>query len=357
MRSRFTLVVVAIVVLAIVGRMVTYSVRFTEAAVVATFGKADESDVVTSPGLRFRWPLVQRVTKYDTRARIVEARLETLQTADNRQIVAQAFLTWRVSDPLRFYQKFSGGGADPETHYAQAASTLQAMLRSAMAQISGFTLDELFSPGGQGGYRIADLERVILERLREEDAGGAGLASFGVEPLLVGVSQITLPQETTESVFERMNAARQRLAAEAESQGASKAAAIRAEADSAADRIRAFARRRAEEIRNQGDVEAQRWIAQLSEEPDLAVFLEQLELLKTFYARRATLIVPITMPGMSVFDPNLLTKLNNDNLPPFIAGSNAPQRAEQATAGASPYGNEQPAPQRPPAGGGEDPGS
>jgi len=315
---------VAIVVIAVVNVMVTYSVRFTEAAVVTTFGRADESDIVTKPGLRFRIPLVQRVTKYDTRARLVRATLETLQTADDRQIVAQTFLTWRVSNPLRFYQKFSGSGVRAADHYKQADDTLRAMLRSAMAEVSRFTLNDLLSET-DGADNIETLEQAILTRLQQSGESGVDLASYGVEPLLVGVSQITLPEETTEAVFSRMKATRERLAAEAESQGASRAAAIRAEADSAASRIRAFARRRAEEIRNEGEVEAQKWIAQLGKEPDLAVFLEQLELLKTFYARRATLIIPVTAPGMSVFDPNLLTKLNGKQLPPFIAsGGGAP---------------------------------
>ncbi|RMD66368.1 MAG: hypothetical protein D6824_01025 [Planctomycetota bacterium] len=337
MRSRLTLIVVAAAALAVVGFMVTYSVRFTETAVVATFGKADAGDVVKTPGLRFRIPLIQQVTKYDTRARLVRATLETLQTADNRQIVAQAFATWRVADPLKFYQKFSGAGVEAEDHYRQAEETIRAILRSAMAAASRFTLDELLQPGDNSA--VAQLEESMFAQLKSVGEGGANLASFGVEPLLVGVSEITLPEDTTESVFERMKASRERLAAEAESQGASQAAAIRAEAESAASRIRAFARRRAEEIRNQGDVEAQQWIAKLAQEPELAVFLDQLDLLRTFYARRATLIVPVTAPGMSVFDPNLLTRLNDKGLAPFVA--------DAGRSGRSPYANDRAQPASP----------
>jgi len=345
MRSRLTFIVVAAAALAVVGFMFTYSVRFTETAVVATFGKAGPDDVVDTPGLRFRVPLVQRVTKYDTRARLVRATLETLQTADNRQVVAQAFATWRVADPLKFYQKFSGAGVEAEDHYRQAEDAIRAILRSAMAEASRFTLDELLSPGAGA---LVQLEESMLARLRSAGEGGADLASFGVEPLLVGLSEITLPEDTTEAVFERMKASRERLAAEAESQGASQAAAIRAEADSAASRILAFARRRAEEIRNQGDVEAQQWIAKLAQEPELAVFLDQLELLKTFYARRATLIIPVTAPGMSVFDPNLLTRLNDKGLAPFVAGADdarAPYANEPAAAATTGRGAAEPAEQ------------
>src|SRR5690242_2525942 len=95
-----------------------YTVRFTETAVLTTFGKADDQAIKKNPGLYFKWPdPIQSVTKYDTRARFLQTQSETQQTADSRQLVVEAFCTWKVDNPLQFFKKFSNKGARPEDHY------------------------------------------------------------------------------------------------------------------------------------------------------------------------------------------------------------------------------------------------
>ena len=56
-------------------------------------------------------PLIE-VKVYDTRARLLQLPGETQQTADDRQIVLEAFVTWSVADPLVFYQRFGGAGSE-----------------------------------------------------------------------------------------------------------------------------------------------------------------------------------------------------------------------------------------------------
>jgi membrane protease subunit HflC len=316
-RSFITFAVTGLIVISFLTFMMTYSVRFTESAVVTTFDKATANSVVDEAGLRFRWPYpIQSVTVYDTRTRLLTTRSETQQTADNRQIIVEAFLTWHVSDPLRFYQRFGGAGTEEREHYRAAENTLESLLRSAMAEVSSFTLSELFTTSGES--RLPDLESRVMQRLQEAGEGGVSISDYGVAPTLVGINRIVLPEETTRQVFARMKATRERLAAEASSQGQALAATIKVEAEAAARRIEAFARRRAEEIRVQGDREAAQWYAQLNEDPELAVFLEKLDFLRNFYARRTTLLVPTTQPGMNIFDPAVLQG-TGVVIPPFTS--------------------------------------
>ena len=56
MQNLLRILVAAVIVLSIIAFMTTYTVRFTEQAVVTTFGKADESAVRSEPGLGFKWP-------------------------------------------------------------------------------------------------------------------------------------------------------------------------------------------------------------------------------------------------------------------------------------------------------------
>lgn len=328
MRSAFLFVVTALIVLGFLAYWSTYTVRFTEVAVVTTFGKADDSSIINQDGdqagIHPKWPFpIQSVTRYDTRVRLVQTRSETQLTADDRQIIVESFLTWRVANPLVFYQRFSNAGPDARDHFREADRTLNSLLRSAMSEVSTFRLGELFTPDTQAS-RLGQLEQAIFSRMTSGvGADALSLADYGIEPVLVGINRVVLPEETTREVFERMKATREKLAAEAQSQGQARAQTIRNEADSAARRIIAFAERRAQEIRVAGDREAARWLAYFQEEPELAVFLKNVELLRKGLGRRATLVLPAEMPGMQLFDPS---RMSGADRPPAVNTDDAFRR-------------------------------
>ncbi len=321
MRFSLVLVFAALIVLGFVGFMVTYTVRFTEVGVVTFFGSATENDVERDPGLHWRLPYpANTVTTYDTRVRLLQARSETQQTADNRQVIAEAFVTWRVSDPLKFFQRFSTAGSESREHYRAAERTIENLLRSAMSELSAYRFDQLFSSSGS---KIPELEAAVLNRLRTAGENGRGLAEYGIEPVFVGVNRIVLPSDTTEAVFARMKAQRDRLAAEAQSRGESVALTIVNDAESAAARIRAFAQQLAEQIRVQGELEAARYYQQLNQAKDLAIFIDQLEFMKALLGKRATLILSTDQMGLGLFNPDALQSTGPNGVPPFTPQSNA----------------------------------
>ncbi len=322
---------VALLILgAIIAFMTTYSVRFTETAVVTTFGKADEQSVVREPGLRFRLPYpVQSVTKYDSRARFIESRPETRQTADDRQVIVTAFLTYRVADPLKFFQLFSNAGSRAETHYRRAEEILQGKLRAAMGQTSNFRMRDLFAT--EGSSKLAELEKKIFDQLQAKTEDSPSLAEYGIEAVTVGVSSLKLPAETTKAVFDRMQQTRLRIAQEAFSRGSAEASRIRSEAESDAQKILAFAERRARAIRGQGDKEASEFIAKQSANPELAVFLKNLEFMREALSKRTTLVLPTTFAGLTLFQPDVADKLKQGAIPAVEPGPAAATPASAAS--------------------------
>lgn len=316
MRRPLTIILALLFLVLMLAFTVTYTVRFTERAVLTTFGKAAEgAGAVQTEGLKFKWPYpIQSVTKYDTRLRHLQAKLETQQTADNRQIVVEAFCVWRVQDPLKFFQSFSSAGPAASDHYAAAATKLQSRLRNAVGATSRFRMDELF-PADKSASRLGDLEKEILARLNAASDGDAPLSDSGVEVVAVGVNRLVLPEATTKAVFLRMSAAQEKLARELESQGEAEAQAIRSRARADAERIRAFAERRAEEIRARGDVEAAQYIKQMDSNVELAIFLRKLDFLRTAYGARTTLVLPDSIPGIELLSPAALTDLDSGRVP------------------------------------------
>lgn len=316
MRRILIIGIAAVLVIALLSFTVTYTVRFTDAAVVTTFGKAGPEDIRTNPGLYFKWPYpFQAVTTYDTRVRIVQLRLETLQTNDSRQLIVEAFCTWRVSDPLVFFQRFSNAGERAEDHYRKAEETLKNNLRSALSELSRYRMADLF-PKGDTPSKLPELEKSILDTLRAgSQEGGHSLKDDGIEAISVGINRIKFPEETTKAVFQRMESDRKRLVDQLESQGQSEAQTIRTSAESLAKTIRAFATTAAVEIRSKGDVEAAPWLNKMSEYPELAVFLRKLDFMRTVMAKRATLVLPTTTPGLDLLSPDALNGLKAGEIP------------------------------------------
>ena len=108
LKSMFIPLFAIVFILMLIAFSATYTVRFTEIGVKTTFGSANESSIVNEPGLHFKAPYpFQSVTKYDKRIRLVQTRSETVQTADDFQIIVESYLFYRVSDPLKFFRSFS----------------------------------------------------------------------------------------------------------------------------------------------------------------------------------------------------------------------------------------------------------
>lgn len=321
---RFISVTILVVfVVSIVAFSTTFTVRFTESAVKTRFGKAGDNSVITEPGIKLKWPFpVESVTKYDTRTRIVQARSETQQTADDFQVIVEAFLTYKVADPLKFFRSFSNAGDRPIDHYTKAEnSVLQDLLRSALGETSKFSITDLYSAESSNSA-LPELEARVLAQLVEGGEGGNPLSDYGITVTFVGIDRIVLPEDTTDAVITRMGANRDRLAERYESEGRSQARAIEAKARSDADKIRAFARRRADEIIAKGEAEAAPYLAQQNVNPELAVFIQNIRLMRESMAKKFTLIFSTSDYGMQLFDPNIL-KNTQGQLPVPQQGSDS----------------------------------
>lgn len=317
------LIIIILIVVVFLAFMATYTVRFTEKAVVTTFGSADERSVIDGkkePGLRFKFPYVQQVTKYDARARYLESNQETQQTADDSPILVTAYMTWQVQDPLKFFRKFSASGESPKDHYKEAEKILKSKLRSALGEVSRYRFGELLA-ADEKGSRLSELERKVLENLRQSSGNEGSLAEYGVEAMHVGITRLGLPQNATREVFVRMNAERKKIADTAIQQGEAQANALRSGAEADAKKIQSFANRLADSIRSQGDLEAAAWVKKLDADPRLAVFIETIEFMKKAISSRTTLVLPTTMPGMELFRPDALKGVRPGDVPGLAAGA------------------------------------
>lgn len=337
MRRTLIILLAAVFVLVLLGYTATFSVRFTESAVLTTFGGASEGDIKNEPGLYFKWPYpIQSVTTYDTRSRVTQGRLEQQQTADDQAITVESFATWKVADPLKFFQRFSNTGLRATEHFNAARQVIEANLRASSALVSRYRMVDLFN-AAPGASKLPELEQRMLAALQAQDQSGASLADYGIAVTSVGISRIVLPETVTSAVFEAMKQRRLTLAKETESRGEAAANSIRQDGENQASRIRDFADARANELMALGDVESAPFLRQMGQHPDLAVFLENMAFVRSALAKRATLVLSSSMPGISVFFPDALEGVRAGSVPAFAQ----PKPVASGNPGSQPRGSEE----------------
>lgn len=61
-------------------------------------------------GLAFRWPIAERVVWLDRRLMTVALDNTRVTTGDGQPLMVDAYATWRVTDPVRFYQALGTPG-------------------------------------------------------------------------------------------------------------------------------------------------------------------------------------------------------------------------------------------------------
>ena len=286
MKNSFTILMGTVIAAALLAYMFLYQVRYDQVAVRTTFDKADAGSVQKDPGLKFRlpWP-INKVTHYSKRLQLLEDTVEELQTADGKSVIVKTYLTWRIDDPLKFYVTLK----DP----ANAQRQLSSQLREIRGLISGFQLDQLVNLDKKA-IKLAEIEDQAKATLEKSLAQ----SGYGLKVESVGIYKIVLPESTTQKVFETMITTRERLSENALQEGQAQASAIRSEAESARERILAFAERRAQTIRSKGDREASKEYESFATNEDFAVFLRKVEALKKMLDHNTTFVLSADSLGI-----------------------------------------------------------
>lgn len=276
---------VACIALVVVGALGSvFVVDTTEYAVVTRFGRPVR--IYTSPGLRFRVPLIDQVVRLDARLLMSEPPVAEYLTLDKKNVVARPFLTWRVEDPLRYLQTV----VLREAAEARLAAVTSSEIGAAFGSVP---FDALVSTE-PGKMRLGAIVEQVEGRVRDTAA-----REYGVRLVALRLERLAFPQQNEASVFQRMRAERQRIAKQFRSEGEEASLKIRAEADRDRARILAEADRKAAEIRGQAEAEAARIYADaLGADPDFYRFVRTLEAYDKIIDKNTTVVLPADSPLM-----------------------------------------------------------
>ncbi len=236
-RAKLLLIGVAIVVVIILVLSSTYKVKEYEQAILLQFGepkKVINATDVREPGLYVKTPFVQNVEYFDKRILDFDAPAEEVILGDQKRLVVDSFIRYRITNPLLFFQTVGSEGI--------ARSRLGAILNAATRQVLG-TVELITVLSGER----AQLMRFILDQVNRQST------NFGVDVVDVRIRRADLPVENSQAVYRRMQTERDREAKEYRAQGNEASQRIRSRADKERTILLANAKRESEIARGQGD--------------------------------------------------------------------------------------------------------
>ncbi len=259
MRRATALVLIGALVVILFVSMSVYTVDQRKAAIKFQLGEVVA--VHTQPGLYFLTPLVQNVRLFDTRIQTMEARdPERFLTSENRNVLVDSFVKWRVIDVRQYYVSVHG---DPLAAEARIAQTVNDALR---AEFARHTVHDVVS-----GER--DRIMAVVAKKVDEDVHRIGVAVVDVR-----LKRVDFVPEISSDVYRRMESERKRVANELRATGQAEGEKIKADADRQRQIIVAEAYANAQKIKGEGDAQASRIYAEaFSRDPEFYSFYRSLE--------------------------------------------------------------------------------
>ncbi len=334
---------VLLIIGAIVASQALYKVDETQMAIVTRLGEFRLSK--TTPGLGFKVPFIESVTKLEKRLLRVDAPPASLLTLDKRTLVIDAYARYRIVNPLIFFQALrTESNAEARVGDIVNSNLRREVALDLQSEIIDETREEIMNRITEasklldiqrseaealpGGLRDPSLTIVIAARPAEDgedpirdrlptpdqlrsiinspapldfDLEGENFRyrvplsdRFGIEIVDVRIKRADFPSGVAASVFDRMRAERERIASAQRAEGAQIDLEKRADVDRQVQIITQTAQGDAARIIGEAEGAAIAILAeQLGRDPEFYAFIRSLEAYKKLLANDATLILNV----------------------------------------------------------------
>jgi len=236
MQHRVLYGLIAAVALILIVRASVFTVSEGQLAIESIGGEIVDANF--QPGLHFRVPLVNEVSKFDKRIITQLYPSERFLTREQEQLNVDFYVKWRIDNLRRFYEA-TGGTEDVAN--ARLGETIKDSIKTVVTQR---TLQQVITA-----------DRAEFTGAMMKNAGPAA-EQLGVQLVDVRITKIDLPQQVRDSVFDRMRATFKAQAAKLRAEGVETSERTRAEANKQQTQILADAARQAGQIRGEGDASA-----------------------------------------------------------------------------------------------------
>ena len=259
-----------------------------EYTIVRQFGAV--VNVVDEPGLSMKMPFVQTTSTLPKTEMLYDLAVSDVITSDKKSMVADSFVLWRISDPLKFIQTLSGNLANAEYRIDTVVYNALKTVISSMKQ------EDVIS--GRDGL----LAQKIMDNV------GNTFDKYGITILAIETKRIDLPDENKSAVYARMISERDNIAASYAAEGEAEAKQIRNEADKTVEITISQAKAAAEKLKAEGEAEYMRILSEVydtADEADFYEFMRALDMAKSSLGGdNNTIVISSDSPIASILNGN-----------------------------------------------------
>ncbi|GAB6070458.1 protease modulator HflC [Thiomicrorhabdus hydrogeniphila] len=267
-----TLLLIFVAAVLFVASNSVYVVNQWQTGVVLRLGEIVKADV--TPGLHIKTPFINNVRLFDSRLQTLDAAPEDYYTVEKKKLEVDSFVKWRIIDVKKFYTTMNG---DNRLAGMRLGQIVQSGLRD---EFGSRTVKEVIS-----GERVE-----IAQKIKKTTDLQA--KSFGIEIEDVRIKRIDLAKDISESVYQRMNAERNREAKDLRSKGTETAEKIKADADRQRVVLLADAYSEAEILRGKGDATAADIYAKAyGKDPEFYAFYHSINAYKKTFDNKSDVMI------------------------------------------------------------------
>ena len=321
MKKKSGIILLALIVVYLLVNMASVITYPNEYKVIKTMGKI--SRVTTEPGFSLRIPLIQSETTISKARQLYDIAPTEIYTSDKKKMEVDAYIIWRVTDPIKFTQTLNSSTTSAESKIsamvygalkATVSSTSQEELIASRdaaldksadenglndLEVQDITSEDLQGEQGDGesneaadaqagtqgdeaaegqtgaksgetvdgmkvideNTRVISLSTKILEQLNKD----YDPEQYGFEVQMVKIKKLDLPDENKDAVYNRMITERKNIAAAYRAQGESEAQKIRNTTDRETAVMISEAKAKADQLEAEGEAEYMRILSDEAE--------------------------------------------------------------------------------------------
>ena len=243
--------------------------------------------VVETPGVSLKVPFLQTGTSIPKSLQIYDIPQSDVITKDKKTMIADAFVLWKISDPVLFTRHLNG-------QVAQAQSRIAASVFSTMKSVIS-NMDQAEIIENRDGKLALDISSGI----------GDSLDGYGIQVMAVETKSLDMPDDNKQSVYDRMISERNNIAASYTAQGNSSAQKIKNDTTKEVSVMKSKAAAEAERIRAEGEAQYMQILSNAyndASKADFYNFVRSLDAAKaSLTSGNNTLILDKTSPIAQIF--------------------------------------------------------
>lgn len=248
-----------------------FVVNETQQVMVVRFGNPVAQ--IKQPGLHFKASILDNARVFEKRILNVDPPSEEVLLTDQKRLVVDTFARYRITDMLMFFQTLNTEVAGEQ----RLNTIINAAVRSNLGRVP---LRDI----------LTDKRNILMDNILKDV--NAETKRFGIEVVDVRIVRADLPQQVTQSTFDRMQSEREREAKEARAEGEQIGLEVRSEADKERTVLLSAAQRDSQILRGEGDMEAIKIYADaFSKDPQFYKFYRSLEAYRKSLANADTTLV------------------------------------------------------------------